>query len=229
MPSKKFWTRVSLDHLHTLKKINSEIKVCLLGYSFVTLPGVFSPSCSSDTEWFAEKLIPHIKKLSFLEIGTGTGIIAALAALRGASKVVATDINPQAIKNSILNKRLHHLNFSIRKGSVFDPIKHNERFDIIFWNHPFTYSEEKKFKKDMLALALFDYKYEFLKEFLKKARSHLKKNGKIFLGSGNIANIKLFKKIVKQEGFKITLLEKSIVPAYKTRKVKMDVRLYVLE
>ncbi len=228
MPSKKYWKKITLGFLDSLKKA-SGTRIKLFGYSFVILPDVFSPSCSSDTEWFAKKLIPYVKNLSFLEIGTGTGIIAALAALNGSSPVVATDINPNAIENAKLNRQLLKLDFSIREGNVFDPINENEFFDAIFWNHPFNYSEERSLQEDPLGSSVFDYRYEALEEFLHKGKKHLKKNGKIFLGSSNIARIQLIKQIAKKEGYSFTLLKKSEVPAYKTRKVKMDVRLYALE
>lgn len=229
MPSKVYWKRLSIDFFNNLKNIKKEIIVKIAGHSFIALPEVFSPACSSDTQWFAEKIAPLVRNLSFLEIGTGTGIIACLASLNGASKVVATDINPSAIRNTIINQIRLHLDFSVRTGSVFDPICENELFDIIFWNHPFNYSDEIMFDNDMLGLSLFDFKYEALKKFFQEGKKHLSKNGKLLLGTGNIAKIHLIKQIAKSEGYKISLIEKTNVSAYKTRKAKMDLRIYSFE
>ena len=59
----------------------------------------------------------------------------------------------QAIKNIKLNADIHCLDISIKKGSVFDPIQINNRFDLIFWNHPFycdnaLYRTKNKLKKE---------------------------------------------------------------------------------
>ena len=226
MPSKKYWKKLSIDFLHEFKKTKTEEIVHIGKYSFVALPDVFSPVCSSDTRWFAEKIVPITQNLHFLEIGTGTGIIACLASLNGASKVVATDINPQAIKNTALNQKLLNLNFSIRTGSVFDPIKDDELFDIIFWNHPFNFTDDIANVNEALNLSVFDLNYESLKTFFRDGKKHLTPNGKLILGTSNIAKLQLIKQTAKNEGYEFTLLEKTIVPAYKDRKVKMDLRIY---
>lgn len=137
MVAKKHWKKSICEFVELVKQVKKNETVKVLGVSFLVYPGVFSPIYSSDTAWFAEKIVPFTKNKTFLEIGSGAGIIACLAANFGASNVVATDINPQAVKNTISNSKLHSLNISVREGSVFDPIDNDEKFDIIFWNHPF--------------------------------------------------------------------------------------------
>lgn len=229
MTSKKYFEKIIFDFIGMLRKFKEHSKFKMLGYSFISLPGVFSPVISSDTKWFVKKIIPNIYNSSFLEIGTGTGTIACLAALKGASKVVATDINPKAIKNTKLNQKYLGINFSVRKGNTFEPIKKNELFDIIFWNHPFGYTKDKQVTKNTLNKSVFDYEYNSLKDFFKNGKYHLKKNGKLLLGSSNFAKINLIKSLAKQEGYKLILLDKSCVSAYKKRKTKIDLRLYLLD
>ena len=43
----------------------------------------------------------------FLEIDCGTGVLSIIAAKQGASTVTATDINHEAIKNTLKNAKLH--------------------------------------------------------------------------------------------------------------------------
>src|SRR5258708_3024379 len=77
-----------------------EYRIVVFGKSIPVLPGVFSPKYFSDVAWFA-KHIPRIAgKRSFLEIGTGTGVIGLFVALNGAHKLVVTNINPAAIQNA---------------------------------------------------------------------------------------------------------------------------------
>jgi release factor glutamine methyltransferase len=82
--------------------------VSILDKNFIVLPKVFSPKYFFDTEIFAKNL-PIEKNSSFLEIGPGTGIISVVACFKGAKKVVAIDINPQAVKNTSLNIQKHKL------------------------------------------------------------------------------------------------------------------------
>jgi release factor glutamine methyltransferase len=225
MPTKKFWQKATQDFVDDLKQIKDNVNISIMGKDFVVMPGVFSPAYSTDTKWFAEKLIPLIGDATFLEIGTGTGVIACLAAVQGA-KVTATDINPTAVENTKLNQKKLGVVFDIRQGSVFEPIKKEERFDVVFWNHPFNYADEKI--TDMLAASVFDEKYAALNEFISKAKNHLNPNGKLFLGTGNIARINEIKKIANENSYKMKLLEKIEVPVYEGQKVNMDLRLYEL-
>jgi release factor glutamine methyltransferase len=225
MPSKDFWKKATEDFVNDLKKVNKNTETEIMGKIFTVMPGVFSPAYSTDTRWFAERMVPIIGKSTFLEIGTGTGVIACLAVLNGA-KVIATDINPQAIENTKLNQKNLGINFEIRLGSVFSPIKENEKFDVIFWNHPFNYTDDKV--NDMLTASVFDEKYSDLKRYFIHAKEHLLPQGKLLLGTGNIARINLIKKMAKEQGYELKLLEKIEVPVYEGQKVNMDLRLYQL-
>src|SRR3989344_3046583 len=83
-----------------IKKIEKETKethnVEMLGKNFVVFPTVFSPKYFKDPEFFAKEL-PIKKGETFLEIGCGTGIISIFAVFKGASDVVAIDINPKSV------------------------------------------------------------------------------------------------------------------------------------
>ena len=197
-----------------------------MGTSFFVLPEVFSPIYSSDTAWFAEKIIPLINKKKFLEIGSGAGVIACLAALHGAINVIATDINPHAINNILSNAKLHSLQIEARIGSVFDPILKDEVFDVIFWNHPFYYLDEKLNENDLVSFSVYDTEYQYLKDFFLNGKKHLEKDGQLILGTSNVARINLIKKLAKEEGYSMCLLEKTEVPIYKEMKIKMDLRVY---
>lgn len=225
MVSKKYWAKLTTEFIDVIKNVQTTEKIELMGASFEVLPGVFSPVVSTDTRWFAEKVIPLVKNKNFLEIGAGTGVIACLAALNGASQVVATDINPQAIANIQLNARLHSLDMSVREGSVFDPIKKTELFDIIFWNHPFNFVEDSN-EIDMISSSVFDPNYNYVTAFLHEGKKHLKTGGRLLLGTSNIARLQIIKKIALKEKYKVALLDKVVVPIYKEKKVQMDLRIY---
>ena len=134
---KKDLLQISLEHLKASQKERRRYQVNVLGKEFVVLPDVFSPKYFVDTEFFARH-VPIKKDGSFLEIGNGTGVVSIFALLRGARIVVSTDINPQAVKNTKINAKLHGVEkkIVILEGDLFDPVN-GMRFDQIFWNPPF--------------------------------------------------------------------------------------------
>lgn len=70
-----------------------------------------------------------------LDAGTGTGILAIMAAKLGAEEVVATDIDDWSIENSRENVELNGFadNISVKKGAV-EELDLQENFDIILAN-----------------------------------------------------------------------------------------------
>ena len=78
-----------------------------------------------------------------LEIGTGSGVQALLAA-RHAQTVVATDVNARALEYAALGSRLNGLPLDLRAGSLFEPVE-GERFDLIVANPPFVISPDREF------------------------------------------------------------------------------------
>jgi hypothetical protein len=74
-----------------------------------------------------------------LDLGTGTGIIAAIKAGETDS-VIATDQNPRAVQMAKFNMRLNALsNVDCREGDLFEPVS-GMKFDLILSNAPFVIS-----------------------------------------------------------------------------------------
>ena len=88
-------------------------------------------------------LTPRVRGARVLDVGTGSGVQALLAA-RHASHVVATDINPRALAFAELNAALNAFtNVEVRLGSLFDAVA-GERFDLIICNPPYVISPENR-------------------------------------------------------------------------------------
>ena len=82
----------------------------------------------------AQELLKVVKKNeTVLDIGTGSGILAILSAKKGAF-VVATDIDRTSVKCAEYNALLNNSKLDARTGSLFDPIKEGELFDVIVSN-----------------------------------------------------------------------------------------------
>ena len=88
-------------------------------------------------------LTPRPRVRRALDVGTGSGIHALLAA-RHAKQVVAVDVNPRALAYAELNAGLNGLdNVECRRGSFFEPVD-GETFGLITCNAPFVVSPEAR-------------------------------------------------------------------------------------
>ena len=98
------------------------------------------PGLSSAAETLAS-LTPRRPVRSALDVGTGSGLHALLAA-RHATRVVATDVSERALAYARLSAALSGTaNIEFRRGSFYEPVE-GERFDLITCNPPFVISPE---------------------------------------------------------------------------------------
>jgi HemK-related putative methylase len=109
------------------------------GMSLVVLPHVFNPRVLRSGEFFAEQIAAGLVHpgQTVLDLGTGSGI-CALAAAQHSNRVVAVDINPEAVRcarvNSLLNRVEERID--VRQGDLFAPVA-GERFDVVLFNPPY--------------------------------------------------------------------------------------------
>lgn len=77
---------------------------------------------------------------SALDLGTGSGI-QALHAAQHATRVTATDLNPRALHITALTLALSGVPAAdLREGSLFEPVREDETYDLIVSNPPFVIS-----------------------------------------------------------------------------------------
>lgn len=110
----------------------------------IILPDVFNPVLFRTGEFLARAVESssllgkngHQTPL-VLDLGCGSGIGSVFAARRGA-RVIAVDVNPEAIRCVRLNAILNCVDDKIepRYGDLFGPVQ-GERFDLVLFNPPF--------------------------------------------------------------------------------------------
>ena len=105
-----------------------------------TLPGVFRPI--SDSWQLADAAAREIQRRAekgarALEVGTGSGAIAARMALAGAD-VTALDISQRALVSAWVTARLNGTRITPRRSSLFSALRPGERFDLIVSNPPYV-------------------------------------------------------------------------------------------
>lgn len=176
--------------------------VGMLGQEFVVFPGVFSPKYLGSTRVFTES-IDYRPGESFLEVGCGTGITAVTAARRGAARVVALDLSPEAVANTRANAERHgvaHL-LDARVSDIFSALLPGERFDTIYWNMPFIYVEPGYAYRSELERAIFDPGYEATRGFLRDAPGRLNEGGRVLAGFADFGDERAFLGLCGEVGY----------------------------
>ena len=126
-----------------------------------------------------EKLPIKVKEdpnLTFLEIGSGSGIQLNAAEKAGVKKenIFGVDLNIDAVKHC------QGLGFNSMKSNLFDKVK--ERFDIIVFNPPYLPEDENSEDEESKLITTGGKEgSEVINNFLKESKNFLKKNGIIFL------------------------------------------------
>ena len=105
------------------------------------LPADFVMSGTSASSRFLTRLTIRRQVAKALDLGTGAGIHALLAASH-ADQVIATDTSKRALNFAAMNARLNEIdNVSFAEGSFFEPVA-GEKFDLIVTNPPFIISPQ---------------------------------------------------------------------------------------
>jgi len=120
---------------------------------------------------------------SMLEIGCGTGVIAVSAALSGYERVVAADINPNAVRNAALNVERHGVSGSVRclRSDLFEGIDRQERFDLIFWSSNYVMAPAGYSHRSPHEMAYVDPGYQAHRRFLADVPNRLLPGGQALL------------------------------------------------
>lgn len=148
-------------------------------------------------------------KGSVLDIGTGTGI-QAIAAAPKAKNVIAVDLDPNALEYAKNQVEVHGIsNIEFRQGSLFEPIRKEEQFDLIIFNPPYLPAD--KWDKDISTTG-GKHGWETIEKFLRQARGHLKEKGKILLVFSSLTTREKVLEIAGAEKYVAKLLQKKHFP-----------------
>lgn len=136
-----------------------------------------------------------------LDMGTGSGIVAILAAARS-SDVVAVDVNPKAVEaaraNAVLNHVADRITFAV--SDVFEAVKGS--FDLIIFDPPFRWFKAR----DLLELSHADENYRALRAFMGEVRRRLRPGGRILLNFGTSGDIDYLYHLIDEAGLKKEVL-----------------------
>ncbi len=160
--------------------------------------GVFTPDpgMTYSASMIIENL-PSLEKLRVADIGTGSGVLAVVATLKGAEEVVATDISDIAVKNALSNASLNGVTkrMKVLKSDLFEGVE--GKFDVICANLPIL--DELWEQKGIHVESTIEL-------FLKKAKLFLNSGGKIYLPWASFGDKPYLESLLKKLAYNFQLL-----------------------
>lgn len=104
------------------------------GITVKIIPGMAFGTGEHESTKIAIRFLQKVMKkgLSVCDVGCGSGVVSAFAVKLGASRVLAVDVDPLAIKQSTETAKLNDVNYEVRKNDLMNGIEEN--FDIVVAN-----------------------------------------------------------------------------------------------
>ena len=111
----------------------------VLGRSFAVWPGVFNPVIFRTGKFLADfiassPLLEAYPGSTALDVGTGCGVLAVAASLRG-HKTTAIDVVPETVACARANAALNQTEVEVLLGDLFAPVA-GRRFDVVLFSLP---------------------------------------------------------------------------------------------
>lgn len=134
-------TKEYLEYWNANRDLFSNLHVELDEYSIYVSKGVFSPApdLTRSTYYLVRQMI-DVSGKSVLDVGTGTGIVAIVAAKRGAAVVSAVDIETNAVICANANVKSIGVGevVSVYEGDIV-PVETEVKYDVVLANLPIYY------------------------------------------------------------------------------------------
>ncbi len=131
-----------------------------------------------------------------LDMGTGSGVNAILAATKGA-RALAVDINPHALGAAGANAERNGVAdlVEVKYSEVFSKVEGT--FDLVVFDPPFMWFRPR----DLLEAAMTDEGHGALRAFFGGVRSHLAPSGRVLIFFGTSGDLGYLQRLVDSSGF----------------------------
>nr|WP_221229568.1 class I SAM-dependent methyltransferase [Niveibacterium umoris] len=157
------------------------VEIPALGSRIHPYYGVFSPVRGEYVDLVARIDLPTGAEALAFDIGTGTGVIAAMLAKRGVKRIVATETDPRAI--ACANENMQRLGFANRVEVVKADLFPQGRAPLIVCNPPWVPAKPSS----PIEHAVYDPDSRMLKGFLAGLTAHLEPKGEGWLILSDLA------------------------------------------
>lgn len=155
--------------------------------------------------------IPSCKGRDVLDLGTGTGFLAVLAAKRGAKRVVATDVLESCVECAKENAGLNNVEscVHVKKGSLFAPVK-GQKFDVIFANVPIMPAPPGKRARDPMSVGRDGGPdgREILFKVIKQAAKYMRHGGSLYFSHFDFVDVRETLAFMRRHGLNPRIVAK---------------------
>lgn len=178
------------------------------GIPLVVFPEVFHPALFLSTPLLLDAIEQFELKADspILDLGTGSGVCAIFAALKGA-QVTATDISPIAVRCARANVIINGLEDRVRvlEGDLFEPV-HQQRFDLVIFNPPFYEGKPRDWNE-------YAWRGEnVLHRLIQGLSAHVNPKGRALLSVSTELDLPAIKKELQETGFETRQVRKRRIP-----------------
>ncbi|MBM3233343.1 methyltransferase [Candidatus Pacearchaeota archaeon] len=156
---------------------------------------IYEPA--EDSKLLAKIVRKYSKGKKFLDIGAGSGVQSDAAITGGAERVIAIDIDPEAVKSL----RLKGLNAI--ESDLFSEV--DGKFDIIAFNPPYLPSDKREDEESKRITTGGEKGDEMVLKFLEKAPIYLDKNGIILIVLSSLTPKKRILEMMKRQGMRFDI------------------------
>ena len=167
-----------------------------LGLTLVVPPGVMPITPMSHL--LGETVLAEVQPGErVLDMGTGSGVNAILAAVRG-GQVLAVDVSPAALAAAQANATRNGVaeQVEVRASDVFSNV--DGVFDLIMFDPPFRWFKPRTLMESVMA----DEGYGALTRFVRDVRERLTPTGRILLFFGTSGDLGYLQQLLTEEGLR---------------------------
>jgi release factor glutamine methyltransferase len=185
--------KIYKEHLRRSTPLSLEF----LDRKLVVHPNVFAPA-PREYNLMSATVLKEVKPTdTVLDMGTGSGIQAILAASK-AKRVVTVDVNPDAVRcarSNVARNGLAH-RVQVFRSDLFQQVKGS--YDLILFDPPFRWTSPR----DLWEISTADSGYATLRTFLRESKKYLTKDGRIAIFFGTSGDLAYLKHLIRQNGFR---------------------------
>jgi release factor glutamine methyltransferase len=176
------------------------------GFRLRVGPTVFHPRIFLSSEYFAEFIDGlDLKGKSVADVGTGSGVLALAAARAGAAKVLAVDINPNAVLCAQENAEANGFADRVTAAcmDLLAEVPPEPVFDVILSSPP-KHAGEPRDLADRGWHA--GARHRLIAGLFKQAHERLKPGGRLYIMVASDSDLDLFSRLIDEAGFRAVLV-----------------------
>ena len=179
------WPIFNDNYAQVLRRVHAGGRFAFHGLTLEAPPGVYPPSMGGSSAFIvnhaeAAGLLPAAGKL--LELGTGSGALALLAA-RAGWVTVACDLDPLAVEVAARNAQVNGIALPVVQSDLFAAFA-GRRFDLVLFNLPHYHKPQVAWEEYTLS----DENGSLAHRFLNEAAEHLTPTGFVLFTYSNCSN-----------------------------------------